>query len=96
MAASDRFALSAAGRTYTGAGLDQEEESAWNGAFMFVQMADTQFGMFSGNGTAATGWAEEAALAAKAVQHINRLKPKFVVVCVGINPIVTFKREKSY
>ena len=70
--------LAAAGRTLRpGAALDQHAEREWAGPFMFAQLADTQFGMFKQDKT----WAEEEALAQAAVRHINRLKPKFVVVC---------------
>ena len=70
--------LAAAGRTLRpGATLDQHAEREWQGPFMFAQLADTQFGMFRRD----ESWAEEQALAQAAVRHINRLKPKFVVVC---------------
>lgn len=76
--ADDERFLSAAKRTLRpGAALDQHAEREWGGPFMFAQLADTQLGMFKQDET----WAEEEALAQAAVQHINRLKPKFVVVC---------------
>jgi serine/threonine-protein phosphatase CPPED1 len=58
-------------------GLDFESEGAWREPFFFLQMADTQYGMF----TKDMGFEKEAELAAKAVEHINRLKPRFVIVC---------------
>jgi 3',5'-cyclic AMP phosphodiesterase CpdA len=58
-------------------GLDQEHEGRWRGSFFFLQLADTQFGMFSDN----ADFAKETELVTHAVQHINRLKPKFVIVC---------------
>ena len=77
-AANDARFLAAAGRTLGPlATLDQAAESEWAGPFFFAQLADTQFGMFKEDET----WAEEEALAEAAVAHINRLKPKFVVVC---------------
>ena len=55
---------------------DQVERS-WQGPYFFLQLADTQYGMFSGN----TGFEKEAALAQQAVEHINRLRPRYVIVC---------------
>jgi 3',5'-cyclic AMP phosphodiesterase CpdA len=56
---------------------DPLREQTWQGAFFFMQLADTQYGMFTGN----EGFAQEAALAERTVQHINRLRPRFVIVC---------------
>lgn len=47
---------------------------AWD--FFFVQLADPQFGMTSGN----KDMAYETAAFEKAVDHINRLKPAFVLI----------------
>jgi len=58
-------------------GLDAEHEGKWGGAFFFLQLADTQFGMFAEN----ADFVRETELVTRAVQHINRLKPKFVIVC---------------
>ena len=58
-------------------GLDSDQERTWRGPFFFMQLADTQYGFISQN----TGVAEEASLAAKTGDYINRLKPRFVVVC---------------
>lgn len=58
-------------------GLDVETEGKWQGPFFFIQMADTQYGMFSKN----KGFEKEADLVSQAVGHINRLKPRFVIVC---------------
>jgi 3',5'-cyclic AMP phosphodiesterase CpdA len=72
-----RFAAAGAHTLRPGAPLNQHTEREWAGPFMFAQLADTQFGMFKQD----ESWAEEEALAQAAVRHINRLKPKFVVVC---------------
>lgn len=56
---------------------DSQQEQQWQGPYFFLQMADTQYGMFSGN----KGFEKEAALAQQAVEHINRLRPKFAIVC---------------
>lgn len=45
--------------------------------FFFIQMADTQFGMFTNN----EGFEKETALFEKAIAEANRLKPAFVVIC---------------
>src|SRR5581483_5640013 len=58
-------------------GLDPEHEGKWSGSFFFLQLADTQFGMFAENAS----FEKETELVTHAVQHINRLKPKFVIVC---------------
>ncbi|MGV3721729.1 MAG: metallophosphoesterase [Actinomycetota bacterium] len=52
-------------------------DPAWNGPFFFLQLADTQFGMFDKD----ERWDKETALFTRAVEHINRLKPRFVIVC---------------
>ena len=56
---------------------DQQREQTWQQPFFFFQLADTQYGMFTGN----KGFEKEAALAQQAVKHINRLRPRFVIVC---------------
>ncbi len=56
---------------------DKQHEGTWRGPFFFMQLADTQYGMFSGN----QGFTKEVALVEKAVRHINRLHPRFVIVC---------------
>ena len=71
---TDRFGQ-AANRTFRA--FDEQQEQAWQDAFFFLQLADTQYGMFSGD----KGFDQEAALTQKAVQHINRLRPRFVIVC---------------
>lgn len=56
---------------------DSEEEKVWRGPFFFMQLADTQYGMFTGD----EGFEQETALVQRAVEHINRLRPRFVIVC---------------
>ncbi|WP_145169002.1 metallophosphoesterase [Rubripirellula lacrimiformis] len=73
-AANDRFAQ-AANRTF--AAFDSPHEQTWQSPFFFMQLADTQYGMFTGN----KGFEQEAALVQRTVQHINRLRPRFVIVC---------------
>jgi 3',5'-cyclic AMP phosphodiesterase CpdA len=51
--------------------------AAQSSEFFFIQLADPQFGMFDND----RGFARETDLYEAAVTHINRLKPKFVVIC---------------
>lgn len=70
----DRF-TQAANRTFRA--FDSPHERTWQQPYFFMQLADTQYGMFTGN----RGFDQEAALAQQAVEHINRLRPRFVIVC---------------
>ena len=45
--------------------------------FFFLQMADTQFGMYSDD----ESFERETALFTRAIEHANRLKPEFVIIC---------------
>lgn len=56
---------------------DSEKEQTWQQPFFFMQLADTQYGMFTGN----KGLQKEQELVQQAIAHINRLKPRFVIVC---------------
>lgn len=56
---------------------DPQHEKTWKRPFFFIQLADTQYGMFSGD----KGFEQEAALVQRTVEHINRLRPRFVIVC---------------
>lgn len=56
---------------------DYEQEGQWRGPFFFVQMADCQLGFFDRN----ADWEKEIVLLEKAVQQINKLDPRFVIVC---------------
>jgi len=58
-------------------GLTDNEESEWKGPFFFVQFADTQFGFMNENDS----WDEELKLAQQSVKEINRLKPRFAIIC---------------
>lgn len=54
--------------------LTPEAEGEWKGPFFFIQLADPQFG-FMKDADREVGNAE------RAVEHVNRLRPRFVVVC---------------
>lgn len=58
-------------------GLEYEQGNTWEEPFFFIQMADCQFGCFTNN----QSWTKEIALLSAAVDHINRLRPKFVILC---------------
>ena len=58
-------------------GLDYTHEGKWSKPFFFLQLADTQYGYFSEN----KGFQQEVALVNRAIQRVNRLKPRFVIVC---------------
>ena len=45
-----------------------------------MQLADPQLGMLNSDQEDGA-WDEEAATLSKAVDHINRLKPRFAIVC---------------
>ncbi len=80
--ATDELASEAKGRFSQAANrtfktFDPEQEQAWRGPFFFMQLADTQYGMFTGN----KGFEQEVALVQRAVEHINRLRPRFMIVC---------------
>lgn len=61
-------------------GLEYKYEKRWEGMFFFIQMADCQLGFMHEN----RSWDEENILLEKAVNHINRLHPKFVILCGDI------------
>jgi len=64
-------------RNRTFKSFDATSEKAWQSPYFFLQLADTQYGMFTGN----EGFTKEVALCQHAVEHINRLRPRFVIVC---------------
>jgi len=68
-------------------GFSYEEEGQWTGPFFFVQMADCQLGMIEHD----VCWDKEILLLEKAVEHINRIKPKFVVVCGDLTNAKPFR-----
>jgi 3',5'-cyclic AMP phosphodiesterase CpdA len=70
----ERFSQ-AANRTFKG--FDADQEQTWKRPFFFMQLADTQYGMFTGD----KGFKQEVVLAQRAVEHINRLRPRFAIVC---------------
>ncbi len=59
------------------AGCASDPQAGWQGPFFFIQMADPQFGMFSGDKDVE----KETALFTQAIDHANRLRPAFVVIC---------------
>lgn len=59
------------------AGCATDPQARWQGPFFFIQMADPQFGMFSGDKDVE----KETALFSQAIDHANRLRPAFVVIC---------------
>jgi 3',5'-cyclic AMP phosphodiesterase CpdA len=66
-------------------GLDRTSDREWREPFFFIQLADTQYGLFTRN----QGFDKEVELVRQAVEHINRLEPRFVIVCgdlVNANP----------
>eukprot|EP00122_Pirum_gemmata_P009178 Pgem_evm1s8485 len=55
--------------------------------FFFVVLADTQLGLLKNN----ESWEEEMVRSRKAVQHINRVKPAFAIVCgdlIHMSPLI--------
>lgn len=58
-------------------GFSAHGEGCWQGDFSFVVLADTQLGMLNSD----QSWEEESKMMREAIMHINRLKPRFVVVC---------------
>jgi 3',5'-cyclic AMP phosphodiesterase CpdA len=57
-------------------GLTRKREGLWHGPFFFIQITDTQFGMYANN----ESWEKETELFTRAVEAINRLKPRFVLM----------------
>lgn len=53
--------------------LTKAAQGEWKGPFFFIQLADPQFGFMDAE--------QEAKNAGRAVEHVNRLKPKFAIVC---------------
>jgi 3',5'-cyclic AMP phosphodiesterase CpdA len=77
-APSDEQFLRAANRGHTQ--LTSAAEGEWTDDWFFMQMADTQLGMLNFQDDA-ENWEVESEMLRLAIRHINRLKPKFVVVC---------------
>ena len=68
-----RFQL-ASNRSYSG--LTPAEEGEWCGAYDFVQLADPQLGMLHMD----RSWAEELTMLKLAIDHVNRLRPRFLLI----------------
>ena len=68
-----RFKL-ALNRGYNGLG--REAEGAWAGEYDFVQLADPQLGMLHMD----KSWAEELTMLKLAIDHVNRLRPRFLLI----------------
>ena len=58
------------------AGFGAAEEGAWRGSYYFVQLADPQLGMLLRD----RSWSEELDMLRLAIEHVNRLRPRFVIV----------------
>jgi len=72
---NDRW-VAASQRRFNGLG-ETEGESVWRGSFFFAQLADTQFGAIEQNLTDAP----EIELATKAIETLNKLQPKYAIIC---------------
>ena len=69
-------------------GLTADQEGRWTAPFSFIQLADPQFGFMDA--------AQERKNAESAVEHINRLKPRFVIVCGDlVNAVTGFSLEEG-
>ena len=68
-----RFKL-ALNRGYNGLG--REAEGTWAGEYDFVQLADPQLGMLHMD----KSWAEELTMLKLAIDHVNRLRPRFLLI----------------
>ena len=73
IAFNNRFLLA---RNRTISGFSADEQSSWGGSYDFIQLADPQIGMFKMD----ADWAEELTMLRIAVHHVNRLKPRFLLV----------------
>lgn len=63
-----------------------ETESTWKDNFIFIQAADTQFGLidnWAGNPVKTRTWNEEMRLTRQAIKHANEMtpRPRFFIVC---------------
>lgn len=66
--------------------LTEDEEGSWEGNFIFIQAADTQFGLIdqAKTGSLKTNvWDDEIALTKIAIEKANQLvpRPRFFIVC---------------
>ena len=53
-----------------------EAEGRWAGPYEFVQLADPQLGMYNDD----SSWSEEVTMLKLAISHVNRLRPRFLLV----------------
>jgi len=58
-------------------GLGEEEQQHFVSPFFFAQLSDPQLGFMQEN----VSWDEEIRLAKLAVETINRIKPRFAIIC---------------
>lgn len=58
-------------------GLTLRSQSKWEKPFFFIQLADPQIGMFNPKGS----WKKDLDLLEQAITHVNRLLPRFVIIC---------------
>lgn len=72
--AYDKPFIAAADRTYSG--FTYAEEGEWRGSYDFLQIADPQLGMLDWD----KSWTEELTMLRLAIQHANRLRPRFFFV----------------
>ncbi|XP_057682494.1 serine/threonine-protein phosphatase CPPED1 [Corythoichthys intestinalis] len=86
MAETEDIFLRAKHRTFSG--LSEDIEHEWTGPFYFIQAADPQLGLMKAwrEGDCDGGgdeWAEEVELTKRAVEAMNRLRPRprFMVLC---------------
>lgn len=70
---NNRFQLA---RNRTVSGFTHADEATWQGEYDFVQLADPQIGMFKYD----ADWAEELTMLRLAIQHINRMRPRFLLI----------------
>jgi len=66
--------------------LNESNQGTWDDSFLFIQAADTQFGLidnWAGNPESTRIWTEEIRLTKLAIRKANELspKPKFFIVC---------------
>ena len=72
--AFDGIFTKARGRAYEG--LSFEDEGQWGESYDFVQLADPQLGMLHAD----ADWTEELTMLRLAIQHCNRLRPRFLLI----------------
>jgi hypothetical protein len=67
--------------------LKDEQQQIWKNPFFFVQMADTQFGMFWDVNQGTSKCEPEVELTDAAIAKINTLKPLFCVMCGDLTQV---------